>query len=107
MTYKRKLTITQIINNSVMNVSNGSEKLLEFMSKKVTKDYEVMIDIAKKYEGDTVIFNEMASNLGLSSADMLLQMKEENHIPRDSYVQATKIDYGFFLLLDIQKDGFV
>ena len=86
--------LTQIINNSVMNVSNGSEKLLEFMSEKVTKDYEVMLDIAKKYEEDTVIFNEIASNLDMSSEDMLLQMKEIGSAINDITNSSLDIEKG-------------
>lgn len=86
--------LTQIINNSVMNVSNGSEKLLEFMSEKVTKDYGVMLDIAKKYEEDTVIFNEIASNLDMSSEDMLLQMKEIGSAINDITNSSLDIEKG-------------
>ena len=42
-------SVTQVINSSVTNLSVGSEKILTFMNEKVTKDYQGMIDLAKKY----------------------------------------------------------
>ena len=69
-------TVTQIINTSVTNLSESSQKILEFVSGKVSKDYERMIDLAKKYEEDTVVFNGIASTLDDSSNEMLVKMKE-------------------------------
>ena len=71
-------SVTETIQTSVVNLSEGSEKILEFMSKKVVKDYEGLIDLAKQYEDDTVVFNDIASNLGISSQGMLEQMDEIN-----------------------------
>ena len=68
--------VAKSINDSVSNLSLGSEKILAFMNDKVTKDYNSMIDLAKKYEEDTVVFNDIASNLGASSEQMLAQMDE-------------------------------
>jgi methyl-accepting chemotaxis protein len=69
-------SVTQIINSSVANLSEGSRNVLEFVNGKVSDDYKEMIHLAKKYEEDTMIFNDIASNLGASSQEMSAKMQE-------------------------------
>ena len=69
-------TITQVIDKSVTELSNCSENILRFVSDTVGKDYDEMIKVAQKYEDDTMVFNDIASNLGASSKEMLDKMKE-------------------------------
>jgi len=69
-------SVTGVIHESVIELSSGSEKILKFMNENVVKDYEGMIQLAKKYEDDTEVFNGIASNLGASSQEMKTQMEE-------------------------------
>ena len=69
-------SVTQIINGSVDNLSGSSEKILNFMNERVSKDYGKMLDLAKNYENDTVFYNEISSDLGASSEEMYAQMEE-------------------------------
>ncbi|MBE5936007.1 MAG: methyl-accepting chemotaxis protein [Lachnospiraceae bacterium] len=68
--------LTQIIHTSVTNLSEGSKNVLDFVNEKVSTDYKQMIELAKKYEDDTVIFDSIASNLGASTQEMLAKMEE-------------------------------
>ena len=52
------------------------------------------VNLSKKYEEDTVIFNEIASNLDMSSEDMLLQMKEIGSAINDITNSSLDIEKG-------------
>lgn len=67
--------VTSKIVGSVNNLATNSDKLLNFMNDKVTADYQKMIDIAKKYEEDAGFYNEVSSELGVSSEEMTKKMK--------------------------------
>ena len=51
-------SVTQVINTSVLNLSEGSKNVLDFVSGKVANDYKQMIEMAQKYEEDTIIFKK-------------------------------------------------
>ena len=69
-------SVTQIINESVKNLSEESKNVLDFVSDKVANDYKEMINLAQRYEEDTVLFDGIASNLGASTQEMLAKMEE-------------------------------
>lgn len=66
--------LTEMIVSSVNNLSDNSEKLLDFMNDKVVEDYANMIEISKKYEEDAILFNEISTDLGASSEEMNASM---------------------------------
>ena len=66
--------VTGTIVKSVFNLSNYSQKLLQFMNDKVVADYENMISIARQYEQDAVFYNEVSADLGASSEEMSASM---------------------------------
>lgn len=66
--------VTGTIVKSVSNLSNYSQKLLQFMNDKVVADYENMISIARQYEQDAVFYNEVSADLGASSEEMSASM---------------------------------
>ena len=67
-------TVTQTIVESVNNLATNSKTLLDFMNEKVVADYEKMIDIAKRYEEDSIFYNDISSDLGASSEEMSANM---------------------------------
>ena len=67
-------SVTEGIVSSVGELSDNSQKLLEFMNEKVVVDYDNMINIAKQYEDDAVFFNTISSDLGASSEEMSASM---------------------------------
>lgn len=70
--------VTSSIVTSVNNLSENSDKLLQFMNDKVVADYQNMINIAKQYEEDAVFYNDISSDLGASSQEMSASMNEIN-----------------------------
>lgn len=67
-------TITAKITQVVENLSENSDKLLNFVDQKVLPDYDSMIDIGKQYQQDAVSYSEVASDLGASSEEMSSSM---------------------------------
>lgn len=66
--------VTESIVGSVGDLSDNSQRLLEFMNEKVVVDYDNMINTAKQYEDDAVFFNTISSELGASSEEMSASM---------------------------------
>ena len=66
--------VTDGIVQSVTNLANHSQTLLQFMNDKVVADYEHMINIASQYEQDAIYYNAVASELGASSQEMSANM---------------------------------
>lgn len=67
-------TITAKITQVVEDLSENSDKLLNFVDQKVLPDYDSMIDIGKQYQQDAVSYSEVASDLGASSEEMSSSM---------------------------------
>lgn len=66
--------VTEVIVESVGNLSQSSGKILQFMNDKVVADYQNMITIAKRYEEDAVFYNDVSGDLGASSQEMSASM---------------------------------
>lgn len=71
-------SVTTTIVQSVNNLANHSNNLLQFMNDKVVADYQDMINIAKQYENDAVFYNEVSTDLGASSQEMSASMSNIN-----------------------------
>lgn len=68
----RKVTEDVIRNVSVL--SGTSEKLLDFMNKKVMEDYKGMTELAGMYKQDAVFYSSISSDLGTASRQMSANM---------------------------------
>lgn len=67
---KIALNITSVVEN----LSQNSDKLLDFVDSKVLPDYSTMIDIGKQYKEDAMLYNEVSTDLGASSEEMSSSM---------------------------------
>lgn len=68
--------VTNVIVNSVSNLSESAQSLLKFMNENVSEDYRTMIDISSQYEQDAKFYNEVSEDLGASSQEMNAGMNE-------------------------------
>ena len=72
-----KQTVTEIQNvtktviESVNNLANCSNNLLEFVSVNVNSDYRSMLDIAEKYSEDATIIKGVASEFNITTQEVL------------------------------------
>lgn len=70
--------VTDVIVNSVSNLSKSSNGILQFMNEKIAEDYKSMIDISKQYENDAEFYNRVSRELGDSSQEMSTGMSHIN-----------------------------
>ena len=64
-------TATSMVVESVNNLSNCSNSLMEFVSVNVNNDYGSMLGIAEKYSKDAAIINSIASEFSITSQEVL------------------------------------
>ena len=69
-------SVTEGIVRSVNDLSNNSNKLLEFMNDRVLVDYENMNSVAKQYQEDAIFYSTVSSELGSSSEQMSINMSK-------------------------------
>ncbi|MCH5259334.1 MAG: methyl-accepting chemotaxis protein [Lachnospiraceae bacterium] len=62
--------------DSVMELKNSAEKLLNFMKDHVIGDYHAMVDTAEQYQKDAEFFDGIASDLGSASEQMGASVEE-------------------------------
>ncbi|HOQ00648.1 MAG TPA: methyl-accepting chemotaxis protein [Acetivibrio clariflavus] len=62
---------TKVVLESVNNLTNCSNSLLEFVSTNVNNDYSSMLDIAEKYSEDASIINSIASEFNMTSTEVI------------------------------------
>lgn len=62
---------TKMVLESVNNLTNCSNSLLEFVSTNVNNDYSSMLDIAEKYSKDASIINSIASEFNITSTEVI------------------------------------
>ncbi|MCD7724145.1 MAG: methyl-accepting chemotaxis protein [Clostridiales bacterium] len=62
--------------DSVMELKNSSEKLLNFMKEHVIGDYHAMVSTAEQYQKDAVFFDGIATDLGASAEEMGASVEE-------------------------------
>jgi methyl-accepting chemotaxis protein len=67
--------ITSKVTGSVNNLSNCSNNLLTFMATDVNNDYEVMLDVADKYNNDATFVNELVSEFSATSEQLLASIQ--------------------------------
>lgn len=70
--------VTDDVVQNVMSLSQSSEKILEFMNKKVMEDYKGMAELAHMYQKDAAFYNDISGELGKASIEMNHGMEEIN-----------------------------
>ncbi len=68
-------SITKIVINAVEELSNGSHKLLEFMSNEVDKDYKLMLSSSNEYSNDANIVNNLVTDFSATSEELLASIE--------------------------------
>lgn len=68
--------VTQVIVESVRNLSQSSESLLGFVDQQVRGDYERLVEISQQYKNDSDYIYNMSKTLSGSSTEMALLLKE-------------------------------
>ncbi len=63
--------ITLQVDNTVNNLSESSNDLLQFMSTNVNVDYMAMLDIAHKYTDDASFMNDMVTGFNSTAGEIL------------------------------------
>lgn len=83
--------VTEDVVKSVSVLSATSEKLLDFMNKKVMQDYRGMTELASMYKEDAIFYSSIANNLGEASQQMSANMDGINDAIRSITVLVTAI----------------
>ncbi|AOR22778.1 methyl-accepting chemotaxis protein [Clostridium taeniosporum] len=68
--------MTGKVTNAVGNLSDSSNKLLEFMSIEVMNDYSRMLDVADKYSKDAEFIENLVTNFSSNSEELLASLQE-------------------------------
>lgn len=66
--------VTESVVHNVAFLSESSESLLEFMNERVMEDYKGMTELATLYQKDAAFYNDISSDLGISSGEMRISM---------------------------------
>ncbi|WP_171903832.1 methyl-accepting chemotaxis protein [Cellulosilyticum sp. I15G10I2] len=69
-------SITEVITNTVQNLSSSSSKLLDFVSHGVKKDYAFMLDIAEQYNEDAEGMDALVADFSATSEELLASIQE-------------------------------
>lgn len=67
--------VTVKVTGSVSNLSSSSNSLLTFVSKDVYKDYDVMLDVAEKYNNDARFVDELVTEFSATSEELLASIQ--------------------------------
>lgn len=62
--------ITQVVLESVQNLSGSSMKILEFMDVQVLKDYEILVKTGEQYNNDAMVVDTLVSDLSATSEQL-------------------------------------
>jgi len=68
--------ITNKVTNSVIDLSENSNKLLEFMETDVANDYTTMINVADEYSKDAEFVDNLVSEFSSTSEELLASLSE-------------------------------
>ncbi|QCX32752.1 methyl-accepting chemotaxis protein [Caloramator sp. E03] len=68
--------ITGKVSDTVNNLVNSSNNLLEFMSVNVDNDYKTMIDVAEKYSSDAKYVDNLVTNFSSTAQELLSSINE-------------------------------
>jgi hypothetical protein len=63
--------ITKVVTNSVENLSDNSNELLQFVEKDVNNDYRTMLDATDQYKLDIDFVNDMVTDFSATSEELL------------------------------------
>ncbi|ADL52626.1 methyl-accepting chemotaxis protein [Clostridium cellulovorans] len=63
--------ITKVVTDSVENLSENSNKLLNFVQNDVTTDYQTMLSATEQYQLDANLVNEIVSDFSATSEELL------------------------------------
>ncbi|WP_027625893.1 methyl-accepting chemotaxis protein [Clostridium lundense] len=63
-------TIIKQVNSSVLALIESSNKILEFIDKEVTKDYDILIQTAEEYKKDANNYNEVMTEFSATSEEL-------------------------------------
>lgn len=67
--------ITRVVINAVENLSGTSNKLLEYMSTNVDKDYKLMLHASNEYNEDADTINGMVTDFSATSEELLASIE--------------------------------
>jgi methyl-accepting chemotaxis protein len=62
--------ITEVVLDSVNNLSESSMKILNFMDAKVLKDYEILVKTSEQYNNDSVTIDNMVTDLSATTEEL-------------------------------------
>lgn len=67
--------VTQIVLESVQNLSDSSLKILHFINTQVMTDYNTLVQTGEQYNNDAVVVNDMVTELSAISEEMAASME--------------------------------
>lgn len=62
--------VTKQVVESVYNLSECSEKVLDFLENKVVKDYDMLVETGEKYNNDARMIDEMVADFSATSEEL-------------------------------------
>ncbi len=68
-------SITKIVISAVEDLTNGSNRLLEFMSNDVDKDYKLMLNASNEYDKDATTVNDLVTDFSATSEELLASIE--------------------------------
>lgn len=68
--------ITSKVTGSVNDLSNSSNKLLQFVSADVNNDYKTMLDVADKYSKDAEFVDNLVTDFSSTSEELLASIQD-------------------------------
>lgn len=69
-------SVTQTVIDSVTNLADNSQKLLSFMAKDVTADYNTMLETIEQYKNDSLQMEAMVTEFSATSEELAASMQE-------------------------------
>lgn len=69
-------SVTGKVTASVNELSNSSNKLLDFVSNDVQNDYKTLLDVADKYSEDAKFVDKLIKNFNSTSEELLIRIKD-------------------------------
>ncbi|NLU52123.1 MAG: methyl-accepting chemotaxis protein [Clostridiaceae bacterium] len=64
------LEVTSQVVESVDNLSQSSQQVLDFLENKVVKDYEMMVETGEKYNSDSQLIDDMVADFSAASQEL-------------------------------------
>lgn len=67
--------VTNVILESVNNLSNSSGEILEFIDKKVLRDYDTLVESSEKYSENSINIDKMVMEFSATSEELLASVQ--------------------------------